>query len=64
MAKEKIIEYKFERNKLRFWNKETGKEYKEIDLDEFIDWKKVHNKGLEKMKRTFPKETKFVNIGK
>lgn len=62
--KRKTIEYMFDGDALKFWNKDSPNKFDEIDLNDLIDWDKVNSKALEEMKEKFPKSTTFVDIDK
>ncbi len=62
--KRKTIEYMFDGDVLKFWDKEKSEsgDFEEIDLNDIIDWYAVNNKAIERMKEIFPKGTKFVDV--
>lgn len=59
----KTIEYYFDGDALKYWDKEIGAEnFEEIDLNDFINWEEVYKKGEISMRENFPKGTVFVHI--
>jgi hypothetical protein len=65
MTRVKTIEYMFDDDVLKFWDKEKSdsgnKDFEEIDLNDLIDWTKVNNKAIQQMKEMYPKSTIFVD---
>ena len=60
--KKEIIEYMFDGDALKFWEKGDPDGFDEIDLNDFINWDEVNNKGLKDMKERYSKRTIFVDI--
>lgn len=61
----KTVEYLFDGDALKFWDKEKFESgnhgFEEIDLNDFIDWDGVIDKALKSMKEKFRKGTIFVD---
>jgi hypothetical protein len=61
VEKGKTIEYMFDDDVLKFWDKEEAADdesnFEEIDLNDLIDWDTVNDKALQAMKEQFPKGT-------
>lgn len=68
VEKGKIIEYMFDGDILKFWEKEESEsddhDSEEIDLNDLIDWDAINNKAIQSMKDQFPKGTIFIDIDK
>lgn len=60
--KDLIIQYVFDEDMLRYWKKGDENNSEHIDLNEFINWRFVHDKALGIMKHKFPDGTTFVDI--
>ena len=60
--KREIVEYMFDGDALKFWDKGDPDGFDEIDLNDFINWDEVDNKALKEMKEKYSKGTIFVNI--